>query len=54
VPLDRERHVVVRHPVACSPCPHRACPIDHRCLSWITPDEVLAAAKRQLIKESVI
>jgi lipopolysaccharide heptosyltransferase II len=54
VPLDRERHIVVRHPVACSPCPHRACPIDHRCLSWITPDEVLAAAKRQLIKESVI
>jgi heptosyltransferase-2 len=44
----------VRHPVACSPCPHRVCPIDHRCLSWITPDEVLAAAKRQLIKESVI
>jgi len=53
-PLDRERHIVVRHPVACSPCPHRVCPIDHRCLRWITPDEVLAAAERQLVKESVI
>jgi len=53
-PLDRERHIVVRHPVVCSPCPHRVCPIDHRCLHWITPDEVLAAAERQLVKESVI
>jgi lipopolysaccharide heptosyltransferase II len=53
-PLERERHIVVRHPVACSPCPHRICPIDHRCLRWIIPDEVLAAAERQLVKESVL
>lgn len=53
-PLDRERHAVVRHPVACSPCPHRVCPIDHRCLCGITPDEVLSATEQQLVKESVI
>jgi lipopolysaccharide heptosyltransferase II len=48
-PLDCERHIVVRHPVACSPCPHRICPIDHRCLRRITPDQVIAAAERQLV-----
>jgi lipopolysaccharide heptosyltransferase II len=53
-PLDRERHVVVRRAVACSPCPHWICPIDHRCLRWISPNEVLKAAEQQLVKERVI
>ncbi len=52
-PTDAERHLVVRRPVECSPCPHWECPIDHRCLNWITPQEVLAAAERQLTKGSV-
>ncbi|MBX5445512.1 glycosyltransferase family 9 protein [Sphaerobacter sp.] len=47
-PLDRERHPVVRVPVACSPCPHRECPIDHRCLHRITPEMVATAATRLL------
>ncbi|HEX3724357.1 MAG TPA: glycosyltransferase family 9 protein [Nitrolancea sp.] len=52
-PLDQRRHAIVRRPVACSPCPHWICPIDHRCLRWIAPDDVIAAAERQLVKESV-
>lgn len=36
-----EGHVIVREPVACSPCMLRDCPIDHRCMTRITPDRVL-------------
>ncbi|HZU67227.1 MAG TPA: glycosyltransferase family 9 protein [Ktedonobacteraceae bacterium] len=43
-PLDQERHRVIRRPVACSPCGYWDCPIDHRCLRWIHPDEVAEAA----------
>jgi ADP-heptose:LPS heptosyltransferase len=42
-PLNQERHRVVRHPVKCSPCSYWECPIDHRCLRRIHPDEVIAA-----------
>jgi ADP-heptose:LPS heptosyltransferase len=53
-PLDTTRHVVVRRQVACSPCPHRVCPIDHRCLSWIKPPEVIAAAEGLLTGVHVV
>jgi heptosyltransferase-2 len=35
---------VIRHPVDCSPCLLRECPIDHRCMTGVTADEVVAAA----------
>src|SRR5438093_1023531 len=41
-------HTIVRHPVECSPCLLRECPIDHRCMTRISVDEVFAAAKKQL------
>ena len=31
---------VIRHPPDCAPCMLRDCPIDHRCMTAITPDEV--------------
>ena len=34
---------VVRRSVLCSPCELRECPIDHRCMEWISVEEVLAA-----------
>lgn len=34
-------HIMVREPVACSPCMLRDCPIDHRCMTRITPDRIL-------------
>jgi ADP-heptose:LPS heptosyltransferase len=48
-PLNQERHRVVRHPVKCSPCGYWECPIDHRCLRWIHPSEVIDAGTRFLV-----
>jgi ADP-heptose:LPS heptosyltransferase len=49
-PLDTMQHRAVRHPVACSPCGYWECPIDHRCLRWLSPETVLDVAQ-DLIKE---
>lgn len=43
-PPDQERHRVVRHPVACSPCSYWDCPIDHRCMRGIHPRSVIEGA----------
>jgi heptosyltransferase-2 len=37
------RAEVVTHPVWCRPCMLRECPIDHRCMTRITPDRILLA-----------
>ena len=37
---------IVRKAVECSPCMLRDCPIDHRCMTWISVEEVFAAAER--------
>ncbi len=42
-PLSRTAEIV-RHPPDCAPCMLRDCPIDHRCMTAITPDEVFARA----------
>ena len=36
---------VVREPVECSPCKLRECPIDHRCMTRVEVERVLAAAQ---------
>jgi heptosyltransferase-2 len=43
-----DRHDLVRHAVDCSPCLLRECPIDHRCMTGVTVDDVLAAVARSL------
>jgi heptosyltransferase-2 len=40
------RAVVVKHPVDCSPCFRRECPIDFRCMMRISKDDVLVEACR--------
>lgn len=35
---------IVRHPPDCAPCMLRDCPIDHRCMTAISPDEVFKRA----------
>ena len=40
---------VVREPVECSPCLLRECPIDHRCMTRVTPERVALTAL-QLVK----
>jgi heptosyltransferase-2 len=40
-----ERTRIVKHPVECSPCLLRECPIDHRCMTGVTVDDVCRAAR---------
>jgi heptosyltransferase-2 len=39
---------VVREPVDCSPCMLRECPIDHRCMTRVSPESVCDAAREVL------
>jgi len=38
--------LVVRQNVDCSPCLKRVCPIDHRCMTRVTPEQVVLAAEK--------
>jgi heptosyltransferase-2 len=40
----RAEATLVRQPVACAPCLLRECPIDHRCMTAVTVDQVYQAA----------
>ena len=44
------RHTILVNPVRCRPCLLRECPIDHRCMSGISSDQVLEALKQQLVE----
>jgi heptosyltransferase-2 len=39
---------IIRRPPACAPCMLRDCPIDHRCMTDITPQEVFLRAVEML------
>ncbi|HEY6231329.1 MAG TPA: lipopolysaccharide heptosyltransferase II [Pyrinomonadaceae bacterium] len=39
---------ILREPPECAPCMLRDCPIDHRCMTAISPDEVLRRARTML------
>ena len=41
-------HAIVRQPVDCAPCLLRECPIDHRCMTGVTVDQVHEAAVKQI------
>ena len=53
-PLNQSLHRVVRHPVACSPCSFWECPIDHRCLQKVSPENVIREAGDLLAKGAVV
>ncbi|MEO6051821.1 MAG: lipopolysaccharide heptosyltransferase II [Pyrinomonadaceae bacterium] len=40
-----ENAEIIRKDVECSPCMLRACPIDHRCMTWISVDQVFDATE---------
>jgi heptosyltransferase-2 len=42
------RHRLVREPVHCAPCLLRDCPIDHRCMTAVSVERVLGAAREVL------
>ena len=41
-------HAIVRQPVDCAPCLLRECPIDHRCMTGVTVEQVYDAAATQV------
>jgi heptosyltransferase-2 len=41
-------HTIVRQPVDCAPCLLRECPIDHRCMTRVTVDQVYDAGLSSL------
>lgn len=43
---------VIREPPLCAPCMLRDCPIDHRCMTRITPDRVLVHAHEALSRSA--
>jgi ADP-heptose:LPS heptosyltransferase len=47
-PLDRVRHRVLFHPIACRPCAHARCPIGHPCAEAVHVEDVLAEARSLL------
>ncbi len=47
---DPARHAVARVQVACNPCRHLVCPIDHRCATTLSVERVLADADRVLAR----
>jgi heptosyltransferase-2 len=42
---------IIRRPPDCAPCMLRDCPIDHRCMTAITPDEVFNRAASMMKKD---
>jgi heptosyltransferase II len=49
-PFSENAEIVRRTDVECSPCMLRDCPIDHRCMTWISADEVFEKARAILQK----
>jgi heptosyltransferase-2 len=43
---------ILRHPPDCAPCMLRDCPIDHRCMTAITVDEVFEQSQTLLKRGS--
>jgi hypothetical protein len=42
--LNLERVRALAADVACRPCYHRVCPTDHRCMTQLAPERVVASA----------
>jgi heptosyltransferase-2 len=45
-----DKTIVIRKELDCSPCHKKVCPLEHECMTQITPDEVFTAATK-LLKE---
>ena len=50
--IDFEHERIVRVDVFCGPCQKRTCPLDHRCMTQVTPDMVFEQIKTLLPLQS--
>jgi len=48
-----EKTLVLRRELDCSPCHQKQCPLDHRCMTEITPQTVFQESEKLLEKHSV-
>jgi len=46
-------YAIARSQVDCSPCLLRECPIDHRCMTLVTVDDVLRSAEQLLVTRDI-
>ena len=46
--MNLDHAVVLRREVPCGPCHLKICPLDHRCMTLITPEDVVEAAEAAL------
>jgi len=53
-PSGGGQSVVIRTDVRCAPCLLRACPIDHRCMTGISTDQVMTAVMKHIHGFSVL
>ena len=47
-----ERAQIIRHKVECAPCMLRDCPIDHRCMTGVSVDQVFERVDEALNAET--
>ncbi|MGE3841085.1 MAG: lipopolysaccharide heptosyltransferase II [Vicinamibacterales bacterium] len=45
-------HTIVPGQAWCRPCLRRVCPLDHRCMTSVAPEQVMAVLQRQLTADS--
>ena len=49
-----DKTVILRGDADCAPCHLKTCPVDHRCMTLITPQKVLTAAREMIEKYNLI
>jgi heptosyltransferase-2 len=49
-----DKTVILHGEADCAPCHLKTCPIDHRCMTMITPQKVLTAAREMIVKYNLM
>ena len=50
-PTGKQSELIRAEGIECARCMHRDCPIDHRCMTRIAPEDVLARARALLLSK---
>lgn len=50
--IDLENTIVLRHPISCSPCHLKTCPIGNLCMIGIAPEQVYEAVRKQMSRST--